>query len=905
MGFLYKNLKSSKLAFILASFGLLTLVACNKDTSSGNKKVGAELDRYIPTTEKPKEQTQGPIGAPQPQVTVQEIPVRSLEISALNSPMTVNTEQDLTALAIFEDGTRRLIASEVKWAVDKPDIAEFISDPKTPGRLRANKIGTVQLSGTFKAVTTTLTLQVIEPVLERIEVPFSLRNFLVGVPQKFSIVAVYNNGLTSTIDSGVTWASNEPSIFYPEAGRPAGTFTALVAKSYALNIAFSGVTASMNVTAKIPNFTAIEIQSNVGQLSQGGSTQLKVFGTLQDQSKIDITQAVSWSSSKATTLTVSTELGKSGIVRAIGPGSSIITASVVSQGRTISATKEISVITADYRLIKIVGADNAIPLFYKKALKAIGELKDGRSVDITREVEWVSADNQIAEISNINAGEVKGVSKGTTSVSAIYGSKSATADITVTDVSLVELNVVSPTLAIKCGEKEVRTILTVSGVLSDGKDSPDLNTDSKLSWTTSDDSIATISNDKDDRGLLTSKKPGVVKVTARYFVSTTGETIEDSLDVTIGPPVVTGFVIQRSKNFVVMGESRAMIGLNKYSCATGGSATPVTGDLTWSVIDGTSASSQYVVFDSNIKGLLNTITRKTDGSRVFLPEKRVVKLVAKKNNVIADCDDGSIGGCNIEVLPREVVEARLSFPDAMIDPIKRTPYVEVGSTIRSSVMVRYSDDSSMDFTEVPFGQAPVGHTQEFNITSMSPRSPETAVLLTDDAGENTGDLRGLAVGSARLEVEITRPSAKLDSSVNRVRSRTLEVQVTIPCTSVNDEAFVSGKIYKNYCFYRGATGKSCLDVCADNRRSYDAYATQSLIASADACKELITSRFDLGSKWYMPEETPPTISQGVGCRLDIFSSVGGLTKEKTFFSPSPAPSGDARSGFVQRFCGCK
>lgn len=904
MGLLYKNLKSSSLAFILASFGILALLACNKDTSGGNKKVGAELDRYIPTTEKPKEQTQGPTGEPQPQVTVQEIPVRSLEISALNSPMTVNTEQDLTALAIFEDGTRRLIASEVKWVVDKTDIAEFILDPKTPGRLRAKKIGTVELRGTFKEVTTTFTLQVIEPVLERIEVPFALRNFLVGVPQKFSIVAVYNNGLTSTIDSGVTWTSNEPSIFYPQPNSTAGTFTALVAKSYALNIAFSGVAASMNVTAKIPNFTALEIQSNVAQLSQGGSTQLKAFGTLQDQSKIDITQAVSWSSSKASTLTVSTELGKSGIVRAVGPGSSMITASVVSQGRTISASKEISVITADYRLIKIVGADNAIPLFYKKTLKAVGELKDGRSVDITREVEWVSADNQIAEISNINAGEVKGVSKGTTSVSAIYGSKSASADITVTDVSLVELNVVSPTLAIKCGEKEVRTILTVTGVLSDGKDSPDLNTDSKLSWTTSDDSIATISNDRDNRGLLLSKKPGVVKVTARYFVSTTGETIEDSLDVNIGPPVVTGFVIQRPKNFVVMGESRAMVGLNKYSCSTGGSAAPVTGDLTWSVIDGTAASSEYVVFDSNLKGVLNTITRKTDGSRVFLPQKRVVKLVAKKNNVIADCDDGSIGGCNIEVLPREVVEARLSFPGAT-DPNTLATFVEVGSTIRSRVMVRYSDDSSMDFTELPFGQAPVGHTQEFNITTMSSRSPETAELIRDDAGENTGDLRGLAVGLARLEVEITRPSAQMDSSINPVRSRTHEVQVTVPCTSVNDEAFVSGKIYKNYCFYRGDTGRSCLEVCADNRRSYDALATGSIIGSPEACKDLIASRFGLGGKWYTPEETPPTISQAVGCRLDIFSSVGGLIKEKAYYSPGINPVGEARSGFVQRFCGCK
>lgn len=116
-------------------------------------------------------------------------------------------------------------------------------------------------------------------------------------------------------------------------------------------------------------------------------------------------------------------------------------------------------------------------------------------------VTWTSSNNSVATVSN---GVVRGVAKGSATITATANGKSATCSVTVTEkaqtveVSRVSISPSSGTL--KAGET-----LTLSASVS-----PSNATDQFLNWTTSDSSVATVSSS----GQVTAVGEGSARITA-------------------------------------------------------------------------------------------------------------------------------------------------------------------------------------------------------------------------------------------------------------------------------------------------------------------------------------------------------------------------------------------------------
>ncbi len=876
----------ASLAFFCFALTSIAVIGCKQEVTSQPEKARSDIGQYLPVQRTNVPETKPPSDTPTgPRVVVKEPTLKSLEILAPNIPMTVGTSQDLKALAIFGDDPRKFVAADVTWSTDLPDIAEFSSDAKTPNRLMAKKIGIVKIQGSYKGTTVATNVQIVEPQIERIELPPNLRNFLVGIPQRFSATAVYTNGLTMSLDTGLTWRSTEPEILVEQSGQPSGTFKALVAKSYGLVVESASISASFSVTARIPDFSSIRLQSGPLQMPMGLSNQWRVFGVLTDKTEIEITQAVTWSSSKTSAVTVSAELGRSGVVKAVGSGSATIRASIVSKGKTLTASKDVGVVTANYREIKITGAQK-IPLHYKKNLKAVGVLNDFREVDITNEVEWSSAAPAVASVSNISPGQVTAVAKGTTKITVNHGEKQQSVDVVITDVALVELEIVQPSDPIQCGDPAKKIYFSVNGVLSDGSASPDLNEDSKLSWVSGDTDLVEISSALDTKGLLTSKKPGQVMVKAKYYVQATDETIEASVLVDIGPPVASGYFIKPEALFVIMGQSIGISAFRKYSCPLGGDPNPIpSSEITWSMTGGQLGSTSFVKLEPQGAAAMSLLTTPlVDGNRVLLPSNQtvLVKMVTKSDKVTADCSDGTLGGCPIQVRPREILKANLNYP-----PDQYEPKVDVGATVSPSVDVQYSDGAW-----APYGaEAQLRHGLVFELTTESP----TGAVDFDVA---TGEMQGQEVGTATVRVVISRPSSTVPITTTKT------VQVSVPCESL-DNTFVSGKRFSGHCYYRGERGQNCVQVCADNRRTYDARGTELAIGVEAQCAAVIKDIFNIPDRWYDPTRESIPSTSNVGCRVDETDSATGAVRRKPYLDLSTAITSSGSALFATRICGCK
>ena len=115
-------------------------------------------------------------------------------------------------------------------------------------------------------------------------------------------------------------------------------------------------------------------------------------------------------------------------------------------------------------------------------------------------VEWTSSNSNIAKVDA--AGKVTAVKEGTATITALAGSITATCSVTVRDkeipVSSITLN--KTTLSLEKNKTET-LVATVS---------PDNAADKTVTWSTSDKSVATVSD-----GTVTAKKSGTATITAR------------------------------------------------------------------------------------------------------------------------------------------------------------------------------------------------------------------------------------------------------------------------------------------------------------------------------------------------------------------------------------------------------
>ena len=261
-------------------------------------------------------------------------------------------------------------------------------------------------------------------------------------------------------------------------------------RSATVTIKCGTVSKSFTVTqAGIPPAPPADVPVESVKLSQTelsltkGSSEV-LTATVSPDNATDKT--VTWSSSASDVVSVD----QSGKVTALKNGKATITAKAGEKSATcaVTVTTPVESVSLDH---------NSITLEEGKSVTLVATISPN-DADV-QTVSWSTSDASVATVDN---GKVTGVKEGSATITASAGGKSATCSVTVKrNVIAVESVTLNKTvLDFKKGESET-LIATVK---------PDNATDKNVTWSSSDATIASVTQD----GTVTALKSGIATVTA-------------------------------------------------------------------------------------------------------------------------------------------------------------------------------------------------------------------------------------------------------------------------------------------------------------------------------------------------------------------------------------------------------
>jgi hypothetical protein len=307
-----------------------------------------------------------------------------------------------------------------------------------------------------------------------------------------------------------------------------------------------------------------------------GATQAFVAtGTYEDGSKKDLSSKVTWSTTLATLATVSAtgvvtggargkvtvqaemggktgtiELTVAGVATAVAPGTVAIKATFEGKDSTviIKVTTPAIVLSS----LSVTAPFSTLATGASLSLVATGTYTDASKHIITEEVDWTTSSAAIATISGARGslGTVTAVAKGTVTISASFAGKTGTTSLTVTEALLTAITVTPNKPVIADGTTlELHATCTFSD-----NSTKDLTSD--VTWTTSNSTIATVSNAANSDGFVTGVAPGTVTITVSLSGKSHGAVIRvtDAVHASISlTPLDTSIAIGTTKQFKAIG----------------------------------------------------------------------------------------------------------------------------------------------------------------------------------------------------------------------------------------------------------------------------------------------------------------------------------------------------------------
>ena len=348
--------------------------------------------------------------------------------------------------------------------------------------------------------------------------------------------------------------------------------------------------------------TGISLNKNNIKLNLGEEEQLLATIEPEDATNKDII----WNSENSSIATVSTD----GHVTAIGKGTTVITATSLSGGFVAECTINVIVPIEGLTLSKTT---ETLVVGENTSLQAVITPTDAS----IKSIEWSSSDEAIATVSQ--DGTVTAINKGIVEIMVSVTDEEdtnlkATSVITieenaspVIDITNVTLN--KETITIHQGKTE-KLLATIE---------PDDATDKDLFWSSSDETIATVSED----GTVTAINKGTTTIT----VSNQDGTVKDTAEVTVIIPLLDVTLTETA--IVEVGNTINLIALVNPSDANINSVEWVSSDNTIAEVDNNGVVKGLKKGIAKIGVRVTDVegTQKTDVCDVTVTEKTTIEFV--------------------------------------------------------------------------------------------------------------------------------------------------------------------------------------------------------------------------------------------------------------------------------------
>jgi uncharacterized protein YjdB len=357
---------------------------------------------------------------------------------------------------------------------------------------------------------------------------------------------------------------------------------------------------SGSTTGSTPTLSSIAVTPNAATIAPAATQQFTATGTYSDGSTLNITSAVTWTSSATATATINT----GGLATAVASGATTVTAT----DGAVSGTAMLTVTAAappSLSSIAVAPATLSLAAGATQQYSATGTYSDGSTGNITSTVTWTSSTTGVASINA--AGLATAVASGSTTITASLSGVNGTASLTVTSApppTLTSIAVTPSAPSITAGGTQQ---FTATATYSDGTTA---NVSTTAVWTSSAPAVATVSA----TGLATGVSAGSTTVAAALS-GVSGSTV---LTVTAAAKTLTSIAVTPANGSFASGSTQQYTATATYS---DGSTANVTSTATWAstntaaaTINASGLATGVAAGTTTISATLNAVTGSTSAT---------------------------------------------------------------------------------------------------------------------------------------------------------------------------------------------------------------------------------------------------------------------------------------------------
>ena len=478
------------------------------------------------------------------------------------------------------------------WSSSNESAATISNAGGSEGLASGSAVGVTTITATSGAISGSTTLTVTAAALVSIGVTPADPDIANGTTQQFTATGVYTDASTQDLTDSVTWSSSDEGVAtISNAGGSEGLASASAVGPTTITATSGLISGSTTLTVTAATLVSIEVTPADPSNANGTTRQFTATGTFTDTSTQDLTDSVTWSSSDEGVATISNAVGSEGLASSSSLGTTTITAT----SGAISDSTTLTVTAATLVSISVTPANPSNANGTTRQFTATGTYTDASTQDLTDSVTWSSSDEGVATISNAVSSEglASTSAVGLTTITATSGGTSGTATLTVTAATLVSIAVTPVDPSVPDGSDRQ---FTATGTYTDAS-TQDLT--SSVTWLSSDEGVATISNAVGSEGLATGAAVGTTTITA------VSGGVSGTTTLTVTPAEIVSVVITPSPASVPLGLTQQFTATAFF---TDGSTQDLTSSVTWESSDESCATVSGTGLASTVAEGTATIT---------------------------------------------------------------------------------------------------------------------------------------------------------------------------------------------------------------------------------------------------------------------------------------------------------
>jgi len=440
-------------------------------------------------------------------VTVSPATLSQIEVNLDKSEIALGTGVQAYATGIFSDNTTQDLTNQVTWSSSDSTVATILTQTANSGWVESKLVGSTQLNAGYSGLTGSTAFEVKEAALTSIEITPSNLSVAAGLTENYHAVGHYSDSSVQDITSQVVWQSSDAAVAsIDNSTNYHGEMSAGSAGTSTISATFGALSGSTQLTITPAVLESIALNIDNPSVAAGLKLQFAATGHYSDGATVDLTTQAQWLSSD--TSIASGEPSGSGLFTSHAVGSAIVTASV----NGVLGFHHLTVTAATLNSIVVDQVTPTIALGTRQTFTATGHYSDASTQNLTDSVTWQSSDDSIAMISNSEQwrGNADGIAQGVVTITAYLDGKNGSTTLTVSPATIVSITLTGDATDL------INSTSTQLQATAHFSDSSTQNFTQFVTWSSSSENVATISNVESERGLVTGVGVGTVQLSANY-----------------------------------------------------------------------------------------------------------------------------------------------------------------------------------------------------------------------------------------------------------------------------------------------------------------------------------------------------------------------------------------------------